>query len=302
MAASDVHNLLMTLAPPLVPASRNPMLVYRQRSLDGRFREPMFQIADDIPYSGVSMTGTIHKACVVLRLLDGGGEAGLRLAEIADRAGLPPPTARRILASLMAAGFAQQHSQTRRYGLGAAAAALGHPTPRRERLCQVAQAALRELREEAGETVVLTLFAEGQRCLLSTLESCQPLRVVPLGQDDERFYETSTGRALLAQLGEDELPALRRRLGWPGRRWPGVFTDRDLDRELQGIRSSALAVAEQREAAITSLATPLFLPDLVAAIGLDYPAWRDSGGRRQTLAARLRETAEAIRNAYASSH
>lgn len=246
------------------------------------------------------MTGTVHKACVVLRLLDRAGAAGLRLAEVADQAGLPPPTARRILASLMPEGFAQQHSQTRRYGLGPAATALGHPAPRRERLCQAAQTALRELREEAGETVVLTLFAEGQRCLLSTLESRQSLRVVPSGQDDERFYETSTGRALLAQLGEAELPALLRRLGWPGRRWPGVFTDRDLERELQGIRTTGLATAEQRETAITSLATPLFLPDLVAAIGLDYPAGRDSGGRRQTLAARLRETAEAIRKAYAS--
>ncbi len=247
------------------------------------------------------MVGTIGKACTVLRLLDQAGPEGLRLADLASRLGLPPPTARRILASLIAEGFVAQDGQNRRYRLGPVAAALGHPAPRRERLFQVSRSLLNDLRDEAGETVVLTLLADGRRCLLATCESLQPLRVVPPHQDDERLYETSTGRALLAQLEANDLAVLRRSQGWPGRRWPGVFTDRDFERELFGIRTGGLAVVEQREAAITSLATPLALPDLVAAIGLDYPSGRDSGGRRQTLAARLRTTAEAIRNAYAAS-
>ncbi|MDX9978509.1 MAG: IclR family transcriptional regulator [Lentisphaeria bacterium] len=244
------------------------------------------------------MTGTIRKACGLLRLLDGAGAAGLRLADLAGAAGLPPATARRLLATLAGEGFAAQSPENRRYRLGPAAIALGHPAPRRERLQQAAAAPLRELRDETGETVALVGCEDGRRCLLATCESRQPLRVVPAEGDDERFYETATGRALLARLGEPELPALLRRLGWPGRRWPGVFTDRDLERELQVIRATGLAVAEQRESAITALATPLAIPGFAAAIGLDYPAGRDSGGRRQTLAARLRETAEIIRDAY----
>jgi len=244
------------------------------------------------------MTGTLRKACELLRLLDRAGAAGLRLADLAAASGLPPPTARRLLADLAKEGFAAQNPETRRYRLGPAAIALGHPAPRRERLEQAAAGPLRSLRDETGETVALVGFAEGRRCLLATCESGQPLRVVPVGGDDERFYETATGRALLAQLGDPELPALLRRLGWPGRRWPGVFTDRDLERELQLVRTASLAVAEHRDSAITALATPLAIPGFAAAIGLDYPAGRDSGGRRQTLATRLRETAETIRNAY----
>ncbi|MBT3287969.1 MAG: hypothetical protein HN380_11540, partial [Victivallales bacterium] len=108
----------------------------------------------------------------------------------------------------------------------------------------------------------------------------------------------STGRALLAQLPAADLSPLLKRLGWPGRRWPGVFTDRDLTRELQVIRASLLVVAEQRDTGVTSLATPLQLPGLAAAIGLDYPSGRDSGGRRQTLGTRLREAAQAIQTAF----
>jgi DNA-binding IclR family transcriptional regulator len=244
------------------------------------------------------MSGTIHKACELLRLLDGAGAAGLRLADLAGAAGLPAPTACRLLASLAEAGFAARNPENRRYRLGPAAVALGHPAPRRERLERTARILLRELRDETGETVVLACLEEGCRCVLATCESRQPLRVVPADGEDERFYETATGRALLAQLGEPDLPVLLRRLGWPGRRWLGVFTDRDLEREFQVIRTTGLAVAEQRESAITALATPIGIPGFAAALGLDYPAGRDSGGRRQTLATHLRGTAEAIRNAY----
>jgi IclR family acetate operon transcriptional repressor len=244
------------------------------------------------------MLGSIHKACDVLRALDGGDKAGCRLADIAKATDLTPPTAHRILRALCAEGFAAQNPSTRRYHLGPDATALGHPTPRRERLCQASATVLRELRDDSGETTMLTMFADGHRCILATLESPQPLRVVPTSSDDERFYETATGRALLALLPAEDFAPLRKRLGWPGRRWPGVFTDRDLTRELQVIRTTSLVVAEQRDTSITAMATPLSLPGIQAAIGLDYPAGRDSGGRRQTLGARLREAAQAIRERF----
>jgi DNA-binding IclR family transcriptional regulator len=244
------------------------------------------------------MPGSVRKACAVLRALDGIGAAGCRLADVAEATGLTAPTAHRILRTLRGEGFAEQDAATRRYRLGPVAAALGHPTPLRERLCDAAAGVLRDLRDDSGETIMLTMFADGYRCILATLESQQPLRVVPADADDERFYETATGRALLAQLPDRELALLRKRLGWPGRRWPGVFTDRDLAREIQVIRTSSLVVAEQRDASITAMATPLPLTGIHAAIGIDYPAGRDSGGRRQTLGARLREAAQAIRERF----
>jgi len=247
------------------------------------------------------MIGSIRKACAVLRLLDRAGPGGLRLADVAAQAQLSPPTAHRVLRTLCAEEFATQNLDTRRYLLGPTASGLGHPSPQRETLCAAARAGVRELRDEAQETVILTMCADGCRCILDTMESEQPLRVVPTTEDDERFYETSTGRALLAQLPAADLSPLLKRLGWPGRRWPGVFTDRDLTRELQVIRTSLLVVAEQRDTGVTSLATPLQLPGLAAAIGLDYPAGRDSGGRRQTLGTRLREAAQAIRTAFLAS-
>jgi DNA-binding IclR family transcriptional regulator len=244
------------------------------------------------------MPGSIRKACHILRALDGTGQTGCRLADVAQATGLTAPTAHRILRMLGDEGFAAQDPATRRYRLGPAAAALGHPTPVRERLCEAAATVLRELRDDSGETIALAMFADGYRCILATLESQQPLRVVPPDADDERFYETATGRALLAQLPQDQLGPLRKHLGWPGRRWPGVFTDRDLAREIQVIRTTSLVVAEQRDASITAMATPLPLPGIHAAIGIDYPAGRDSGGRRQTLGARLREAAQAIRERF----
>jgi DNA-binding IclR family transcriptional regulator len=247
----------------------------------------------------MTMSTSIRKSCQILRALDASGTEGLRLADLARQTDLLPPTTHRILRALCAEGFAEQDHETRRYRLGAAATRLGHPTPVRERVVLAARAALHELREESNETIVLAMVADGRRCILDATESRQALRVTAEIGDDERFYETATGRALLAQLPPAQFAPLRRHLGWPGRRWPGVFTDRDLAREIQLIRTSLLVVSEQRDAGITSLATPLQLPGVPAAIGLDYPAGRDSGGRRQTLGARLREAAAAIRDRFA---
>src|SRR4051812_19188260 len=61
---------------------------------------------------------TIDRAARVLRVLAAGGQDGLALRDVAMRCEFGKPTAHRLLAALIDAGFAFQDTETRRYRLG----------------------------------------------------------------------------------------------------------------------------------------------------------------------------------------
>jgi DNA-binding IclR family transcriptional regulator len=157
---------------------------------------------------------------------------------LAEAAGLNRSTAWRILATLEHHGLVERDPETHRYRLGFAvlrlAAAAGH-----EPLVRRAHPILRRLADASGETVNL---AVARRLELVYADQVQPRRVMApnwLGHTVP-LHATSTGKAFLAALPEDELehlPALER------------FTDttisdpRALRAELAAVRERGYAVS-----------------------------------------------------------
>ena len=96
-----------------------------------------------------------------LDLLEALGEAerSLSLAEVAQRTGLTPPTAHRLLRTMQARGYVNQHA-SREYSPGPALIALGRKaTPA---LAVLAQPVLAELEEISGETANLAVLDRDQ--------------------------------------------------------------------------------------------------------------------------------------------
>jgi DNA-binding IclR family transcriptional regulator len=130
---------------------------------------------------------------------------------LADAAGLNRSTAWRILATLEHHGLVERDRDTNRYRLGFAvlrlAATAGH-----EPLVRLAHPTLRRLADATGETVNLAI---ARRLELVYADQVQPRRVMApnwLGHTVP-LHATSTGKAFLAALPEDELehlPALER--------------------------------------------------------------------------------------------
>jgi DNA-binding IclR family transcriptional regulator len=130
---------------------------------------------------------------------------------LADAAGLNRSTAWRILATLEHHGLVERDPDTNRYRLGFAvlrlAAAAGH-----EPLVRLAHPILRRLADDTGETVNLAI---ARRLELVYADQVQPRRVMApnwLGHTVP-LHATSTGKAFLAALPEEELeqlPALDR--------------------------------------------------------------------------------------------
>lgn len=107
-----------------------------------------------------SRTGTqaIERALRVLRVLEDGPNDTVALTEIADKVGLSPPTAHRIVRALVDAELLRQDPRTERYGFGRRLITLGQRASHALGLAAV-QPMLEELAAQTRESVNLGVRA-----------------------------------------------------------------------------------------------------------------------------------------------
>ena len=234
---------------------------------------------------------SVERALALLELVDAAGAEGTTLSDLASAAGLKTPTAHNLLNTLLALDYVRRNLRTKRYHLGPCALALAGGRTAMDRLAHAARGALRRLNEAVNETIILAVYRGGRRHTLVSFESRRDLRVgAPLGADDH-FYDTATGRMLLAQLDEEEIAVLAERLGPRPATWPEAAGDAEFATVLA--RFAAAGLAELHKDHVEALAVPLRLSasGMVASLGLFYPAVRDNPERRRTLVDALRQAA-----------
>jgi DNA-binding IclR family transcriptional regulator len=133
-----------------------------------------------------------------LRLLDAFGpdDVELTLTELADRAGLPKPTAHRLLGQLVAWGGLERTGHGYRLGLNLFV--LGQRVPRPRRLREAALPYLEDLYEATHENVHLAVPADLHTLFLEKLSG---RRSMPIGSrvgGRMPAYCTATGKVFLA--------------------------------------------------------------------------------------------------------
>ncbi|MFC4499264.1 MULTISPECIES: IclR family transcriptional regulator [Streptomyces] len=237
------------------------------------------------PYPIASVDHALHLAILLQQ------EGPLRVSDAADRLGVSPSTAHRLLAMLVYRGFAEQRPD-RRYEAGDVlrpAAATQAPVAL---LREAALPHMRELVERVQESVNLMVLAGAQTRFIATAESAQVLRVGSRAGRVLPAHLTSGGKTLLAALPPHEVTAL----------YEGD-TEVDLPRlrrELALVRRRGFAINDQRtETGLTALAVPLRAPDgsPLAAIALALPSARFHRDRVTEWVSALSATAAAITRA-----
>jgi DNA-binding IclR family transcriptional regulator len=120
--------------------------------------------------------GGIHRTMALLRLLATADGRGLRLKDVADGAGLPRPTAHRILAGLIAEGMVERDAGGKVYRLGLdlfrMAALAGNPMNLRE-LCRPS---LLRLTGSLGETIFLLVRSGFDAVCIDRTAGLLPIR------------------------------------------------------------------------------------------------------------------------------
>jgi DNA-binding IclR family transcriptional regulator len=148
---------------------------------------------------------SLERAFDLLEALAAGGELGV--TELANRTGLVPSTAHRLLHTLTKRGYVTQSPETGRYLLGykvvEVASGLEH---RRERLRAVARPHLESIQRTTGETVNLVVLEADRVVYIDQVEGSRNVRMFTTVGTSVLAHTTGSGKAIMA-FGPTEAPA-----------------------------------------------------------------------------------------------
>lgn len=235
---------------------------------------------------------SLDKALALLDILGGAGRAGVKALALA--AGLPPPTAHRLLAVLCRAGYARQDPRTKEYMLSLKLLELGAKVAGGLDLPAVARPVMKELAEISGETVNLVVFDNREAVYVAQESATRSLlRMFTRVGARVPLYCTGVGKAYLASL--DPVQA---RLILNGSKLTPLtgktFSTVDaLEEELERVRQRGFAVDDEEvETGVRCVAALIPGPDGQAAGGMSI-----SGPSARITPERIPGMGEALKRA-----
>jgi DNA-binding IclR family transcriptional regulator len=161
--------------------------------------------------SGHAAAGTqsLGRGLGLLRLVAAAGPAGLRVTDVAARAGLHLATAHRQMAALLREGFVAQDPATRHYTAGpellSLAFAAGHRFGLESRILPM----LDRLAAATGDVVYATARSGAEAVCLARREGSYPIRALPVTPGMRRPLGVGAGSlSILANLPEAEAEAI----------------------------------------------------------------------------------------------
>jgi IclR family acetate operon transcriptional repressor len=215
---------------------------------------------------------------------------GLSLAGVARATGLPRSSAFRYLATLEGRGYVEREPGRGRYRLGLSFLPLR--VRRVEVLAARARPYLEELRARFKETINLGVLDGAVIAYVEMLESPQAVRFSARAGDGDPIHSTALGKAIAAQLTEDEVRRILAVAGMARRTSRTIIDPDEFLRELERVRARGYAV-DDRENEDEGRCVAVALPAgrIPAAISLSAPAARFSFARAEDVAPALNRAA-----------
>jgi IclR family acetate operon transcriptional repressor len=258
-----------------------------------RGRPRAFRLASD---SGGSVQA-IDRGLAVLSVI--AAADGLTLTDLAQRVGLAPSTAHRILASLQAHRFVQHDEQRGLWLIGVGAFEVGTAFLRNRRLAGIGRIVMHDLMERTGETVNLGIEDNGEVVFISQVESHVALRAFFRAGSRAAVHASGVGKALLAHMSEERVKQILHKRGL------AKFTDHtlvapadlDLYRQLGEVRRRGWATDdEERNLGMRCVAAPIFneYGEAIAAVSVSGPTVRMTPERAAEFGPQVARAAQEI--------
>ncbi len=149
---------------------------------------------------------SVDNALKLILLL--GEQPEIRLTDASAHLGVASSTAHRILAMLAWRGFVRQDPRTKLYGPGPTLTTVAFAVLRRMDIPRIAQPILEDISELLGETSHIGTLEGNRVRFLAVSEPAAAVRVASRIGTDLPAHCTSTGKALLAELSEEQLHRL----------------------------------------------------------------------------------------------
>ena len=205
-----------------------------------------------------------------------------RVTDLAEAAGLPMPTAYRVVQTLTSEGYLD-HLPSGDYRPGVRVLTLGSAALRSLDLVELATPRLQQLATQTGETVNLAVLTGDRVLYLVRLRNSDLVTAnIQVGSTLPAVH-TSIGKLLLAALEPEELAKQVTEASFPAQHGPNAKVSLDeLREELVHIRSQGWAVQDEELAyGLRSIAGPILGPDgrVIAGVNLAVQA-RDWSAQR----------------------
>ncbi len=225
------------------------------------------------------------------------GSEELGVAELAAAVDLPRATVHRLLASLTHRGLLAHNEHSGKYRLGLKLFELGSLVGNALDVKSIAHPYLVRLVKESGETAHLVILDGVDIVFVDKVETDNPFRMVSQIGGRLPARHSGSGKALLAQLGDEELA--RRFADAAHTRGEHVDLAR-LREHLALVRAQGWAIDDQEtQPGLRCVGTVIrdHTGTAVAGMSISGPVVRISDDRVQDLAALLRATAAAVSSA-----
>lgn len=180
------------------------------------------------------------------------------LTDLAQRTGMIPSTAHRLLASLAQRGYVAQSPGNGRYRLGFKALELASSvSSRRDHLRTTARPHLEALREQTGESVNLVVLDRLDVVYLDQVEGSRSVRMFTQVGRTVPAHTTGAGKAILAHRPADEVERLYADDAVFAPLTPRTITNAvDLDRALESVSAATASPSTTRSTRRASAASP----------------------------------------------
>jgi IclR family acetate operon transcriptional repressor len=204
---------------------------------------------------------SVHRALDLLEIVSAGG-GHLAIGEIAAASTIPLPTIHRLLQTLVERGY-MRRLPSRRYALGFRLAPLGAVA--NSMVGADTESILAELVAELGESANLAILSGDHAEYVAQVPSRHAMRMFTEVGRRVELHCTGVGKALLAQLEDDQVRRIVGRIGLPGYTPYTLTTEAALFESLTEIRDHGYAVDEQeQEVGVRCVAMP---------VGSDLLSW-----------------------------
>ncbi|MBI4754559.1 MAG: IclR family transcriptional regulator [Betaproteobacteria bacterium] len=199
------------------------------------------------------------------------------LRQLAERTGLHPSTAHRILGAMTSAGWVER-AEAGSYRLGMRLLELGNLVKSRISVRDSAMPAMLRLHETTGESVNLGVRQGDDIVYVErTSGGRSAVRVVHIVGARAPLHTTATGKLFLADDGPQKLREYARRTGLPGATAASITALPALEREIERVRRHGYAFDnEEAETGVRCIAAGVRddSGELVAGLSLSTPTDR----------------------------
>jgi len=217
----------------------------------------------------------------------------IALRDLAGKIPLKKVTLFNILKSLVDLGYLAKDAAGR-YVLGEKTYSLSRAKNARETLREVGARIAAETAGTIEEAVVLANVENLERQVIAESDGGQLLTVSSKLLQNKGFYDTVTGRILLAWSDAAFQRSVLEKNGLPKAEWPEASTKETYFRTLQKMKSEPSYAFEKKDLVVYG--TPVFSKSgkLVASIGAYVPKFRHTAQRGKKIAEALKSAADRI--------